>query len=61
MKIEISCDATDAVEFRDYLIAEGYDACVGSSTGSYIDGMLADFDEEAAAAMNRLWSAYCNG
>jgi hypothetical protein len=53
-QIEIACDHHEADQFRDWLIAQGYDAKIGRSSGNYIDGIRST-DE-----INRLWADYCN-
>jgi len=58
--IEIACDHTEAAEFVAWLNAQGHDATVGDSTGSYVDGDCTDHDADASAALNQLWEAYCN-
>jgi hypothetical protein len=64
MKIELAVATPEAEQFRDWLIAQGHDACVGNSTGNYIDGVLCggrnDDDGEARAVLGALWEQYCN-
>jgi len=59
-KIEIASDHPDAEEFVSWLNNQGHDASIGTSTGSYIDGVWTSTDPEMSESMNTLWSAYCN-
>ena len=52
-QIEIAVDQYEAEQFRDWLIAQGYDAKIGRSTGNYIDGARST-DE-----IDHLWVDYC--
>lgn len=62
-KIEIAFDACGteeaAQEFVEWLNAQGHDASVGNTTGSYVDGEWTLQDEKAREIMNALWDAFC--
>ena len=58
--IEIACDQHEAAEFAEWLTAEGHNASVGNSTGSYVDGDCTDHDGAANDWLTRQWNDYCN-
>lgn len=63
MKIELAFDGfgTEAQAFAQWLNAQGHNASVGRSTGSYVDGKSTGTDDEARAALEALWDQYCRG
>lgn len=59
-KIEIGLDGDEAMEFVEWLRVQGHDACLGQSTGSYVDGEWTSHDEEAGEILRDLWNQYCD-
>lgn len=57
--IILACDATESEEFSAWLEQKGHDVSIGNSTGSYVDGIWTQHDENASEIMNLLWDEYC--
>jgi hypothetical protein len=58
-RIEIACDTDGANDFCEWLIEQGHDADVGTSTGNYVDGRWCNDDGDADQIMHDLWGKYC--
>ncbi len=57
--IEIGFDTEDAAEFAEWLCQRGHGAFVGTSTGTFVDGIHTATDEAANELIQDLWSAFC--
>jgi len=58
-QIEIAVDTVEAESFKIWLIDNGHNAEIGTSTGNYVDGEWTSCDPNANEIMNNLWDEYC--
>lgn len=58
--IIIAVDTNKKQEFVAWLNQQGHDATVGTSTGTYIDGVCTNHDIGANEIYKLIWEKYCN-
>ena len=57
-RIEIASDQAESAEFAEWLNALGYDASVGRTTGSYVNGVATSAADDASTLLALLWEEY---
>lgn len=55
--IELGCDSDPA--FAEWLQNRGYNAYLGNTTETWIDGVLAKNEEELRELSETLWNDFC--
>jgi len=61
LDIELGIDATgdETEQYAEWLRAQGHTVKLGTSTGTYINGVWTSTDEELSELSNKFWNSYC--